>query len=168
MSSTAQVLPTDQEIRAKTCNVFGKRPCNFQIKLCKAQLQRKNIISIAATGSGKTLSYLMTLPFSSNSIVIIVTALVVLGDQFVSESLKAGFAAISVNAENSNEKTFQVRQRILCSNDYGTYTYLGYCSTEVPGCCSHARTSSPARGVLRDSTVGQQSVCLKNPECCFR
>ena len=120
ISPMSQVLPTDQEIRAKTHDIFGKRPCNFQIKLCKAQLQRKNIISIAATGSGKTLSYLMTLPFSPNSIVIIVTALVVLGDQFVSESLNAGFAAISVNTENNNEKTFQVRQRILCSKDYGT------------------------------------------------
>lgn len=52
----------------------------------------------------------MTLPFSNDSIIIIITALVVLGDQFVSESLKAGFSAISVNAENDNEKIFGVCQ----------------------------------------------------------
>lgn len=98
---------SDDEIWIKTQDIFTKRPCNFQIKLCRAQLERKNIISIAATGSGKTLSYLMTLPFSQDSIIIIITALVVLGDQFVSEAAQAGYSAISVSAENDNEKTFK-------------------------------------------------------------
>ncbi|KAI0074538.1 hypothetical protein K474DRAFT_1601289, partial [Panus rudis PR-1116 ss-1] len=67
-----------------------------------------NIVSIAPTGSGKTLSYLMPLLFSEDSIIIIVTALVVLGDQFVSEAVKAGLSAVNVHAENSTKQTFQV------------------------------------------------------------
>ena len=67
-----------------------------------------NIISIAATGSGKTLSYLITLPFSDGKIIIIVSALNVLGDQFVAETMVAGYLAISVTAENNNDRIFTV------------------------------------------------------------
>ncbi|THG93441.1 hypothetical protein EW026_g7798 [Hermanssonia centrifuga] len=95
------------DIRSKTEDVFGKRPCDFQIKLCRAQLEHKNIISIAATGSGKTLSYLMTLPLTGiDSVLIIVTALNVLGDQFEQEAQSAGFSAISVNADNDTDEVF--------------------------------------------------------------
>ncbi|PSS32230.1 hypothetical protein PHLCEN_2v1999 [Hermanssonia centrifuga] len=98
---------SDDDIRSKTEDVFGKRPCDFQIKLCRAQLEHKNIISIAATGSGKTLSYLMTLPLTGiDSVLIIVTALNVLGDQFEREAQSAGFSAISVNAENDTDEVF--------------------------------------------------------------
>ncbi|THH15237.1 hypothetical protein EUX98_g9498 [Antrodiella citrinella] len=49
----------------------------------------------------------MPLQFSPDSIVIIVSALNVLGDQFVDEATKAGFSAISVNADNDNDATFK-------------------------------------------------------------
>ncbi|KAI0072282.1 P-loop containing nucleoside triphosphate hydrolase protein [Panus rudis PR-1116 ss-1] len=107
MAPFARSQLSDEAIRTRTETVFGICPCDFQIRLCRAQLQRKNVISIAATGSGKTLSYLMTLPFSNESIIIIVTALVVLGEQFVQVAEKAGFPAISVNAENATNETFK-------------------------------------------------------------
>ncbi|TFK78706.1 P-loop containing nucleoside triphosphate hydrolase protein [Polyporus arcularius HHB13444] len=97
---------TDDQIRARTLEVFGKRPCIFQIRVCRAQLERHNVISIAPTGSGKTLSYLMTLAFSVDSVIILVTALNVLGDQFVREAEAVGYKAVFVNAENDNDMTF--------------------------------------------------------------
>lgn len=99
---------SDNEIRTQTEKTFGKRPCQFQIELCKAQLRREHIISVAATGSGKTLSYFMPLQFTSDSLVIIVSALNVLGEQFVAEATAAGFPAVSVTAENDNDSTFKV------------------------------------------------------------
>ena len=98
----------DDFIRNETLRIFKKRPCLFQIRLCKAQLERRNIPSIAATGSGKTLTYLMTLAFSLDSVLILVTALNVLGDQFVREAESVGYAAVFVNAENDNDVTFSV------------------------------------------------------------
>ena len=94
---------TGDIIRTRTIATFQKRPCQWQIDLCKAQLQGRHIISVAATGSGKTLSYFMPLQFSADSVIIIVTALNVLGDQFVGDATRAGLSAVSVNAENDND-----------------------------------------------------------------
>ena len=58
---------------------------NAGLVLQPAQLQRYNNIIIAATRSRKTLSYLIT--FSDGKIIIIVSALNVLEDQFVAETM---------------------------------------------------------------------------------
>ena len=94
----APALPSFFEMRAKTQDVFEKRLCLFQLQLCLDQLQGKDIISIAVTGSGKTLAFLMPLPFNGGKIIIIITALNVLGTQFVNDAIASGFSAISVTA----------------------------------------------------------------------
>lgn len=44
-------LPTFREMREKSQNIFGKRPCLMQMKICQAILQReKDVICSAATG----------------------------------------------------------------------------------------------------------------------
>ena len=114
MASVAQApnLPSVAEIYAKTQEVFGKTPCLFQIELCLAQLQsqynNQDIISIAPTGSGKTLCFLMPLLFN-NKITIIVTALNLLGEQFSQQAKDVGINAVTVTAANNTHKTFQVR-----------------------------------------------------------
>ncbi|KAI0779152.1 hypothetical protein BC629DRAFT_1522799 [Irpex lacteus] len=110
--STSTTPPTadlnDDEFRAKCEEVFEKRPCHFQTKLYRAQRQGKNIISVARTGSGKTITYLMPLIDSDDGIIIIVTALNILGEQFVHEAEAAGFSAISVNGVNDTDEVFTV------------------------------------------------------------
>ena len=104
-------LPSTAEIYVKTQEVFGKTPCLFQIELCLAQLRaqysNQDIISIAPTGSGKTLCFLMPLLFS-NKITIIVTALNLLGEQFSQQAKDAGISAVAVTAANNTRETFQV------------------------------------------------------------
>ncbi len=99
---------SEDELRAMVLEVFKKRPCDFQYKLLEAQQSGKNIISIARTGSGKTLTYLMPLVTSTSGIIIIVTALNVLGEQFEQEARAAGYAALSVNGENESDAVFKV------------------------------------------------------------
>jgi predicted nucleic acid-binding Zn finger protein len=59
-------------------------------------------------GSRKTLSYMITLPFSNGKIIIIVSALNVLGEQFVAETVKAGYPVIFVTVGNDNDTIFLV------------------------------------------------------------
>ena len=55
----------------------------------------------------------MPLLFNGGKTTIVVTALNVLGDQFVQEGLAAGFSAISITAENNNDLTFAVSDILL-------------------------------------------------------
>ncbi|KAI0090787.1 P-loop containing nucleoside triphosphate hydrolase protein [Irpex rosettiformis] len=97
----------ENELRAKIEDIFKKRPCDFQYKLFEAQRSGKNIISIARTGSGKTLTYFMPLVLSDSGIIVIVTALNVLGEQFEREARAAGYTALSVNGENDSDTVFK-------------------------------------------------------------
>lgn len=113
-TSTAQTSPNDDEIRAKMQAHFKKRPCDWQLELYRAQKNAKNIISIARTGSGKTFTYFLPLIDSTDGVVIIVTALNVLGDQFEREALAAGFSAKSVNGKNDTNEVFKVSIHAIC------------------------------------------------------
>jgi superfamily II DNA helicase RecQ len=112
IAAQAPNLPSAAEICARTQEVFRKTPCLFQIELCLAQLQaqynNQDIISIAPTGSGKTLCFLMPLLFNNNKITIIVTALNILGEQFSQQAKDAGISAVAVMAANNTRETFQV------------------------------------------------------------
>jgi superfamily II DNA helicase RecQ len=102
-------LPSFTEIRRRTQEVLGYRPCLWQICVVEAILRHdKDIISIAATGSGKTLTFWMPLLFNKDGIQVVITPLNILGKQNV-ESLKAmGIQGITVTAENAHKQTFKV------------------------------------------------------------
>ncbi|TDL14194.1 P-loop containing nucleoside triphosphate hydrolase protein [Rickenella mellea] len=105
MTST-QRHPTFAEISAKTFQVFRKRPCLLQIKLCSAFLRgSKNIICSAATGFGKTLTFFMPLLFDPR-IIIIITPLNVLGRQNVEQLKAAGIKAISLSGATATPEVF--------------------------------------------------------------
>lgn len=110
-SRPARTLPSFADIRQETLAKLGKRPCALQVKVCDAILRRdKHVVCEAATGFGKTLTFWMPLLFNEDGIMIIVTALNILGVQCVEQLTAAGISAISVNAANATDKTFQVRQ----------------------------------------------------------
>jgi len=73
----------------------------------------KHVISIAATGMGKTLTFWMPLLFRPRgSIQIVVTPLNILGKQNVSSLAKAGFKGIFINAKLKTyrlSKIFSIR-----------------------------------------------------------
>ena len=92
---------------------FDKHPCWLQIKIALALYAKKDVIGVAATGAGKTLSFwialLMALEEGEDKMVFVVTPLNLLGKQNVEALHKAGLSAISVSSENANPATFKVR-----------------------------------------------------------
>lgn len=129
------VVPSLLEIWQKSIKALGCRPCLWQILVVEAILKHdKDVISIAATGSGKTLIFWLPLLFQ-DGIQIIITALNLLGKQQVEELAKLGLTGIALSAENATAANFQVR--IASQLNFDDYTYpreLGYCGPEVP-CC---------------------------------
>ncbi|KAJ6570683.1 P-loop containing nucleoside triphosphate hydrolase protein [Mycena sp. CBHHK59/15] len=109
------------EIRDKVQAVFGYRPCLWQLKVVRAILKRdRDVASIAATGSGKTLTFWMPLLFIPDGIQIVVTPLNILGKQNVDSLAKVGISAITITAETASEENFQAiaegRHRAVVTN----------------------------------------------------
>lgn len=91
----------------------------------------KDIISIAATGSGKTLIW-MPLLFKKDEIQIIITSLNILGKQNV-KSLKA--MSITVTAGNATKQTFKVTLTCYDAAKFGSPSYCsGNREPEISGC----------------------------------
>ena len=101
-------IPSREEIRNKAIEAFNIRPCEFQITDAIAQLQRKEVVTISPTGSGKTLTFWLPLLFNDNGIIIVITALNLLGAQNVMELAKLGLPAVNITADNMTSQLFTV------------------------------------------------------------
>jgi superfamily II DNA helicase RecQ len=110
-SVTESSIPSLSEIRNHTEAVFGCRPCLWQIKVVEAVLRGdRDVVSIAGTGMGKTLTFWMPLLFRpKGSVQIIVTPLNILGKQNVESLRKAGLKAIFISADTATTENFRVR-----------------------------------------------------------
>jgi len=108
MSSLKFKVPSLTELRVKVKEVFGFRPCLSQAKDAIAQLERKDVIMIAPTGFGKTLTFWMPLLFNNDGIVIVVTTLNILGDQNIQELKRLGFKAINITGDTATAANFKV------------------------------------------------------------
>jgi len=101
-----------KEIRDLIEARFGKRPCWLQIKIMLVLYAGKDVVGVAATGAGKTLSFwialLMALEEGEDKMIFVVTPLNLLGKQNVEALAKAELSAISVSSENANTATFKV------------------------------------------------------------
>ena len=101
-------LPSHEEIRRKTLARFGFVPCLWQIKVVEAILKHdRDVVSIVATGSGKTLTFWMPLLFRDGGIQIVISPLNLLGEQNVVD-LAAKTVPATVTVKNANKQTFQV------------------------------------------------------------
>lgn len=92
---------------------FQKWACNFQIKVSWALYEKQNnVVGVAVTGSGKTLSFwiplLMALEEGLDKMIIVVTPLNLLGKQNVDLLATAGISSVAIDAKNTNKETFRV------------------------------------------------------------
>ena len=74
---------SDEEVQRLVEEKLGVRPCLWQIRVVRKILAQDDVITIAATGSGKSLTYWMPLLFIKHGVVVLVTPLKLLGKQFV-------------------------------------------------------------------------------------
>lgn len=102
-------VPSFDEIRPVTFENFKKIPCAWQIRVCEAVLRGdRDIISIAGTGMGKTLTFWMPLVFRPQGIQLIVTPLNILGEQNTTILDRLGIEAIFISATTATEHNFRV------------------------------------------------------------
>ncbi|KAI6097399.1 P-loop containing nucleoside triphosphate hydrolase protein, partial [Pisolithus croceorrhizus] len=101
-------LPLLSNFQTWTQQVFGIRPCLWQVRVAKEILRgEKDIICMAGMGMGKTLTFWMPLLFRPGGIQIVVTPLNLLGKQNVTSLVKAGIEAISISSETVTPSNFQ-------------------------------------------------------------
>jgi len=91
---------------------FRMWPCWFQVKIAMALYKGKDVIGIAPTRAGKTLSFwiplLMALEDGKKQMTLIVIPLNLLGKQNEQDLAKMGLSAIAISQENATEGTFKV------------------------------------------------------------
>ena len=108
MSSLQYVVPSIDDLCMEVQRTFGILPCMFQARDAIAQLKQKDCIMISPTGSGKTLTFWIPLLFNNNGIIIIITALNILGDKNVEELLRLGITAANVTGASATDDLFKV------------------------------------------------------------
>jgi superfamily II DNA helicase RecQ len=104
---------SDEDVQIQVEQVFGFRPCLWQIRVVHAILAGKDVIPIAPTGSGKSLTYWMPLLFIKYGITVVVTPLKLLGGQFSKMLQDNGVSAVSITAANATNKLFEASLLIL-------------------------------------------------------
>jgi superfamily II DNA/RNA helicase len=102
------MLESDEQVQREVEERTGTRPCIWQIQVVHKVLEGGDIITIAATGSGKTFTYWMVLLYVKHSIVLLITPLKLLGKQFVDVLSKNDLKAVSMTAANATNAVFKV------------------------------------------------------------
>ena len=87
---------SDQEVQERIKEVFGFTPCLWQIHTVCTILAGGDMITIAKTGSGKSMSYWMPVLFIKYGISTIVTPLKLLGSQFAQMLEDNGISVIFI------------------------------------------------------------------------
>ncbi|KAI9452135.1 P-loop containing nucleoside triphosphate hydrolase protein [Lactarius psammicola] len=86
---------------------FGFFPCTWQLKAALTQLEGTDLLTLAPTGSGKTLTFWIPLLFNGAGISIVVTPLNVLGEKNVSELALLSIPAVNLTTSSASDKTFK-------------------------------------------------------------
>jgi len=94
-------VPLSPYISDKAFKTLGLRPCQWQLDLCRTVLSKEHkvMISTAATGAGKSITFWLPLLFETGYIVFIVVPLKDLGQQLADQAASYGFSSINVTRE---------------------------------------------------------------------
>ncbi|KAF7796580.1 hypothetical protein EIP86_007761, partial [Pleurotus ostreatoroseus] len=101
-------IPSYAEIRERTLRVFERRACLWQCQVTQAILKKqKDVVAVAPTGAGKTLSFWMPLLFRPTGKVVVITPLNILGGQNERSLARLGIKAISIDSKTATPSNIQ-------------------------------------------------------------
>lgn len=102
-------VPSIEQVRQRCQEIFGVRPCKWQIDFARAILERKSdVVLEVGTGMGKTLAFWLPILFRPEGTQIVVTALNALGQQCVRQLKEHGISAVSVDGTVSAGEMAQI------------------------------------------------------------
>lgn len=102
---------SDLKVQEDIEEFFGIQPCLWQIRVARAVLAGDDVVTIAPTGLGKSLTYWIPLRYITNGIIVAIAPLKQLGTQF-SAKLKNHVTAVSITASNATNELFEVRHAL--------------------------------------------------------
>lgn len=98
-----------QQVRSLCETALGSSPCLWQLRVAFAVLKgEKDVICVARTGAGKSLTFYLPLVVRMEGIIIIVVPLNALASEMASDLSSMGLAAIAITASTSSPKNFVV------------------------------------------------------------
>lgn len=102
------------EVRSLCEAVLRTSPCLWQIRTAFAILKgEKDVICVARTGAGKSLTFYLPLLVRMEGIIIIVVPLNALASEMASRLTAMGLAAIALTASTSKELNYTVSLFII-------------------------------------------------------
>ena len=111
----SNTLVTD--IRKLCQQTLSSSPCLWQIRAAFAILKgQKDVICVARTGAGKSLTFYLPLIVRTEGVMIIVIPLNALATDMAARLSDKGLSAIAVTAANATAKNFSVRHLSLKRN----------------------------------------------------
>src|SRR5260221_7619370 len=106
---------TVEQLQNECADHFHQRPCQWQSEIAFKLVKGKMLVSISATGSGK--SYVFWLPmYYESGLTIIIVPLKNLGQQLTDESSQRGFWGVSMTAKILGESPNLLKVRHVLSN----------------------------------------------------
>jgi superfamily II DNA helicase RecQ len=106
---------SDEEVQRDVEKVFSFKPCLWQIWVVHAILAGEDVITIAPTGSSKSLTYWMPLLYIKHGITVVVNPFKLLGTQFVEMLGDNRISAVSIMVANATNELFEVHNSIINS-----------------------------------------------------
>ncbi|KAJ7589752.1 P-loop containing nucleoside triphosphate hydrolase protein [Mycena floridula] len=103
---TCAISLSNDEIRRLSLDIFGVAACLWQILVLRSVLSQQDVLTIAPTGAGKSLTFFLPLLFYETGFSILVTPLKQLGTQFEQNLLAKSINAINMTAETATNAVF--------------------------------------------------------------
>ena len=104
----SSVLLSVDEMQGTVNKCFGVLPYTWRLEAALTQLRQRDLLTLAPTGSGKTLTFWILLLFNGDGVTIVIMPLTVLGEKNVNELMKASIAAINLTPASASDKAFKV------------------------------------------------------------